>query len=119
MADTVEVVIRINKADYDNLMNNWYKETMWTKAIRNGIVLPKGHGRLIDADAITKDFNTFQDSFVINMTDFGQGKTSIICLAPTVIAADNGKAATLSTLPKGLSFSDKLPNVIYKVDKGE
>ena len=56
MADTVEVVIKIPKADYKNLMNNWHKETMWTKMIRNGTVLPKGHGRLIDANVLADGF---------------------------------------------------------------
>ena len=54
--------------------------------ISHGTPLPKGHGRLIDVDAITKDFNTFQDSFVINMD--GRGFKGIACIAPTIIEAD-------------------------------
>ena len=57
-------------------------------SVFNGIPLPKGHGRLIDADAVTKDFNTFQDSFVINMLDLGRGKISIGCTSPTIVEAD-------------------------------
>ena len=86
----VEVVIKIPEDKY-----NWIKEyqdvyTGWqNEAIRNGTPLPKGHGRLIDADAITKDFNTFQDSFVINMD--GRGFKGIACNAPTIIEADKEK----------------------------
>ena len=54
--------------------------------ILNGTTLPKGHGRLIDVDAITKDLNTFQDAFVMH-TD-GTYRMAISCKAPTIIEAD-------------------------------
>ena len=68
--------------EYPDVYTGWQNE-----AIRNGTPLPKGHGRLIDADAITKDFNTFQDSFVINFEPT-KGFTKIVCTAPTIIEAD-------------------------------
>lgn len=48
-------------------------------AIRNGIPLPKGHGRLIDADAVLEDpiGNTYKD----------------IEIAETIIEADNESEA--------------------------
>ena len=100
MAD-IELVIKIPEEEYNRYMNytdNYVDfmffgtEEMIVRAIRNGTPLPKGHGRLIDADAVTKDFNTFQDSFVINMADMGRGKISIGCLAPTIIEADQEAA---------------------------
>lgn len=57
------------------------------KAIKNGTPLPKGHGRLVDADAITKDLNTLQDSFVITTNRTG-AFVGIGCTAPTIIEAD-------------------------------
>ena len=83
----VDVVIRIPDKKYE-----WIRDypgaytSEIDEAIRNGTPLPKGHGRLIDVDAITKDFNTFQDSFVINMD--GRGFKGIACNAPTIIEAD-------------------------------
>ena len=61
--ETVEVVIRIPKNIYEDLFNkelqDWFIESEVNfyglkigKAIQNGTVLPKGHGRLVDADKI-------------------------------------------------------------------
>lgn len=89
--ETVEVVIKVPKDLYD-----WIEHTGVVHhedcgyiggAILDGIVLPKGHGRLIDADAATKDINAFQDAFAM-YTD-NMGKYNIVCAATTVIDADN------------------------------
>jgi len=56
--------------------------------VANGTPLPKGHGRLIDADYVTKDLNTLQDSFVINISNAKPGALTIACCAPTIIEAD-------------------------------
>ena len=57
------------------------------KAVANGTVLPKGHGRLIDAKEYEDDIRKhyFDNSTVIRCTE--------ICLdnAPTIIEADKGK----------------------------
>ena len=90
MAD-IELVIKIPEEMYQNVLNGTYCGTLYEE-LKNGTPLPKGHGRLIDADAVTKDFNTFQDSFVINMADLGRGKISIGCLAPTIIKANQEAA---------------------------
>ena len=87
----IELVIKIPEEMYQNVLNGTYCGTLYEE-LKNGTPLPKGHGRLIDADAVTKDFNTFQDSFVINMADLGRGKISIGCLAPTIIKADQEAA---------------------------
>lgn len=47
-------------------------------AIKNGVVLPKGHGRLIDADAL--NFNADYNDPLISKLDFDN--------APTIIEAD-------------------------------
>ena len=60
MAD-VELAIKIpeelfSKIDDENYQSviSWYDTTLYC-AIKDGIVLPKGHGRLIDADTLKKD----------------------------------------------------------------
>lgn len=91
MAD-IELVIKIPEEEYRWIMKSdktvfadvASKECM-LYVIKEGIPLPKGHGRLIDADAITKDLNTFQDAFVIH-TD-GTYRMAISCKAPTIIEA--------------------------------
>ena len=57
MTETVEIVIKIPKQIYEKLDDPF--DEMWNHylvpcgyAIRNGIVLPKGHGRLIDAGMV-------------------------------------------------------------------
>ena len=69
MSETVEVVIRLPKDIYDIFVKN--AETIKANplsfqtinAVLNGTVLPKGHGRLIDADAILEEpyGNTYKD----------------------------------------------------------
>ncbi len=55
MAD-IEMVIKIPKEEYEMIVNSedCGLHTL-TRAIANGTPLPKGHGRLIDADALKKD----------------------------------------------------------------
>ena len=60
---------------------HWYTdEELWAvvKAVQNGIPLPKGHGRLIDADAYAKKYNTNINGRI--------GEEYIF--APTIIEAD-------------------------------
>jgi len=51
------------------------------RRIADGTPLPKGHGRLIDADAL--NFNADYNEPLISKLDFDQ--------APTIIEADNGE----------------------------
>lgn len=64
MTETVEVVIRLPKSEYEELTRGGY--TWWGRYgeyIKKGTVLPKGHGRLVDADAILEEpyGNTYKD----------------------------------------------------------
>ena len=87
----MQVVIEISKDTFERLkdgkvMNGSATAKMLINAVANGTPLPKGHGRLIDADYITKDMNTFMDSFRCNVA-FGK-KSEVFCIAPTIIEAD-------------------------------
>ena len=83
----MQIVIDIDEKEYKRIIEgNWIGEEM-AEIFANGTVLPPKHGRLIDADAITKDLNTLTDSFIINMDNFSCGILSISCTAPTILEA--------------------------------
>lgn len=49
----MELVIQIDEAEYNKICNyDGMNVTRMMSTIQNGIVLPKDHGRLIDADAL-------------------------------------------------------------------
>lgn len=62
--ETVEVMIRLPKEEYDYMIANPTRynvcddETLLYNHIKNGTVLPKGHGRLIDANVL---WDAYQD----------------------------------------------------------
>ena len=74
MAD-IELVIRISEEEYEECKQYGYETNYYERAIANGIPLPKGHGRLIDANALLMDFA------------FANNKSAGECVndAPTVI----------------------------------
>lgn len=83
MAD-IELVIKIPKEQYNAIKSDLYNTfsaemKIWgLGAIRNGTPLPKGHGRLIDADAYAKKFNTNINGRI----------DAEYVIAPTIIEAD-------------------------------
>ena len=48
----MQIVIEMTEDDYKKVQDGRAAVTVMRNAIRNGIPLPKGHGRLIDADAL-------------------------------------------------------------------
>ena len=90
MAD-IELVIKIPeevKQTFDNakdedLYGNYYdRNSLIGKAIQNGIQLPKGHGRLIDADALYNDL-------IFPNEQFGKAFKDILNDAPTIIESES------------------------------
>ena len=91
-----EIVIKISDEIYNDILT--YR--MYTsprdvpletfRAIRNGIVLPKGHGRLIDVDKAIENEEAFYKYFSITTHPLMIGKI-INCVAPSVIEADKEK----------------------------
>ena len=83
MAD-IELVIKIDehlydscKKEFDNLKENEHTDC-YTYAIANGTPLPKGHGRLIDADAIIdKNAYDLDNNFVVDLCDIREAKAII------------------------------------------
>lgn len=78
----MEIVIEIPEDEYQNILHTGRASFCAVNAIEAGTLLPKGHGRLIDADiAIQKLGDDNEDAyaeFVLND-------------APTIIEADRGE----------------------------
>ena len=74
----MKIVVDIPDELYkEQLSNNWTGNIIIHNAIVNGTPLPKGHGRLIDADALNrKDVNCANTPM------------NFIDTAPTIIEAD-------------------------------
>jgi len=83
MAD-IELVIKISEDSYKATCNGWMLppdvENV-VQGIKNGTPLPKGHGRLIDADALK---NGWKNGFHKKIVD------ALMDDAPTIIEADKG-----------------------------
>lgn len=82
MAD-IELVIKLSEETYKDIQSHdWKNAERWFseewKAIHNGTPLPKGHGRLIDADVMW-------DSYHSNDYDFYEALDD----APTIIEAES------------------------------
>ena len=83
----MKVVIDISENDYWLACN--YPETLigvYAQAIKNGTPLPKGHGRLIDADVVDDNIYDLTRSMDLN---YGQ-IIKVVDDAPTIIESDGG-----------------------------
>lgn len=90
--ETVEVVIRIPKRTYDRVSKRGiiaYGDDAYYigLAIENGTVLPKGHGRLINANDLSFKLNEAQIEGTDTYKGLGEAK-QIVEDAPTIIEAD-------------------------------
>ena len=52
----MQIAIDISEDDYGKVIDGRASVVMMRDAIRNGTVIPKGHGDLIDANELYKDF---------------------------------------------------------------
>lgn len=87
--ETVEVLVRIPKKDFEELQSDY---VWWGKHgdyIKNGAVLPKGHGRMIDANEIETILHdrAFDKAASKQFYEIIWAK-NLIHDAPTVIEAD-------------------------------
>ena len=73
----MEIVINIPKEWYESIMNG-NSDALNAEFVKKGIVLPKGHGRLIDADLFVQKHPLAFVRDVIND-------------APTIIESDEGR----------------------------
>jgi hypothetical protein len=96
----MEIVINIDDKLYEiiknpNQLSTMYHASKCAEAVRNGVPLPKGHGKLIDAGLLDKSLEIAQ----VNLEDelskaFDDGLTwasEVLNDAPTIIEADKGE----------------------------
>lgn len=76
----MEIVIKIDEKDYQSLKDGHISFSV-LDVIMNGTILPKGHGRLIDADELTE--STLCKTFGLRSVDIDN--------APTIIEADRSE----------------------------
>ena len=85
----VELVIKIPEEMYAQIIDKNGIDTMlipYKNIIKDGTPLPKGHGRLIDADALLKDVRDNSESYFAD--DFAHEWVDV---APTIIETDRRK----------------------------
>lgn len=84
----MQVLIDINDDLYVRLFDNGGNNVMDMRrayiAIRKGTVLPKGHGRLVDADVIDDNIYDLTRGMDLNYNQI----ISVLDGAPTIIPAD-------------------------------
>jgi hypothetical protein len=90
----MQIVIDIDDDLYTRLFDNWdeYVADMRRAcvAIRKGTPLPKGHGRLIDVDAVVKKMEEREEELKDDrsMWETAGVETALDMYAPTIIEAD-------------------------------
>lgn len=102
MAD-IELVIKVPDKDYEKLKDGHIPFSI-LDVMQNGTPLPKGHGRLIDADAVLEDpiGNTYKD----------------IEIAETIIEADKEREEPRQILKncRNCGYPHKLAGKCYSCD---
>lgn len=89
MAD-IELVVKIDESTYYRFINGFADEddsVLIENLFKNGTPLPKGHGRLIDADAL--DISGKFNGVCLSAKPLWIAENIIRC-APTIIEADKG-----------------------------
>ena len=87
-----EIVIKIPEEEYALCKKQWDTECLDTLmiAVKYGTVLPKGHGRLIDAGEYIDVLNNAQIEGLNTYKGLGRAKELLID-APTIIEADRSE----------------------------
>lgn len=88
-----EIVIKIEEETYNRIMNGWmplHKAVNLMENIQKGIPLPKGHGRLIDADALEKKMCDREEELGDDEALWESSAVSVALdmFAPTIIEAN-------------------------------
>lgn len=81
----MQIVIDIDEETLQDLYDSRYVSSHIKDVFRSATPLPKGHGRLIDADKIQFENNEFE-----TYNDYSEAFNAIY-FAPTIIEADRSK----------------------------
>lgn len=107
----IELLIKIPEEDYK-------RGIVMASAIRNGIPLPKGHGRLIDADAISLD-----DIGFFSISDYQKMVHKLTTSCQTIIEADKEKWMFKYNFAfknnSVISFESEIDIDLHKIKMGE
>ena len=93
----MQIVIDIPDEKYEEIMlytqySTPVELTHFEEVVKNGTPIPKGHGRLIDAELLDKKrIDYIVDGYANDADDCAEFGMMII-LAPTIIEADGGDA---------------------------
>ena len=92
----VEVVVKVPKIKYETIINRNTEWDEWTlETIRNGILLPKEHGDLIDRDKLVYDcsFNKYGCDHICRCDGCSYNiiREATINKAPIIVKADKGE----------------------------
>ena len=82
----MHIVIDILEDDYRKVQDGRASVSMMRKAIRNGTPLPKGHGRLIDADLLEEEIEDYSEGVFAMRPEF------LVKDAVTIIEADKAES---------------------------
>lgn len=85
----MQLVIDIPERQYQNVIRGRWEGNPLADYIENGIPLPKGHGRLIDADDITQE-DKVMDIWIGGYELMVRVKT--INNSPTIVEADKAES---------------------------
>jgi len=92
--EDVELVIKIPRAYYELVLERC-KDPVLLNAFKNGILLPRGHGKLKDTDKISDELERLRDSWNQYGNEYESGKyegydyaLDEVLDAPTIIEAD-------------------------------
>lgn len=87
--DEIELVMKIPNEEYEMIVNSedCGLHTL-TRAIAHGTILPKGHGRLIDADKVENI--TWQEPYYHDALNVLSEVRDKVRELPTIIEADKG-----------------------------
>ena len=86
----MEIVIKIPEETYKECQGNTYFSDTGGQlfdVVKNGVVLPKGHGRLIDADELKFEKCTLATDSSVS---YYLVDKEVVENAPTIIEADRG-----------------------------
>ena len=77
--ETVEVLVRIPKEEFEELQRNYTWWGRYGEYIKNGTVLPKGHGRILDEKDILDTENNDGGWYdLVDMSEYIAGVKAII-----------------------------------------
>ena len=85
----MKLVIDISEKVYENVMNGIWCGALFN-ALKNGIPLPKGHGRIMDVDKIIKKMEEREEYLKDNRSMYETAcvETALNMFGKTIIEAD-------------------------------